>query len=236
MIGYVGKSFILNASSGTTTVLPMPSAAAAGHKLYALIGSVGANAGAVTDPAGWTRVKETLSGSSLRGILYSRTAQAGDGAATFTWTWPSGGRNFGYCVAYSGVDTAVADLADAAVSTDPGTGPWPTPALSLADGDWLLTAGIGRENPGTSTVKNWTSSDGADVERFDNATAAEPSINITSGLFDSGRALGAGSAARSLSQGASVSQSQVWAVRIPALAEPAPTGGNPWTAWGVPLR
>lgn len=236
-IAYVGKAFVLNSTAGTSCPVPMPSGAAAGHKLYVLIGSVGANSGSVTAPSGWTKVLELLTGTSLRGALYSRTAIAGDGGSTFTWTFPSSGRNFGYSLAYSGVDVAASELADAVGTTDAGTGPWATPSLSLAAGDWLLTAGVGRENPGTSAAKNWTSSDSSDLERFDNTTDSAPSINVSAGLFDSNRALTAGTHSRSLSEtGASLSQSQVWAVRIPMLATVAPSGGNPWDYIGMPIR
>lgn len=235
-IAYVGKAFVLNSTSGLNAAVPMPSAAAAGHKLYCLVGSVGANAGTVTDPAGWAKVLELTTGSSLRGGLYSRTAVAGDGAATFTWTFPSAGRNFGYAVAYSGADTAASDLVNAVGSIDSGTGPWTSPSLAVADGDWLITAGIGRENPGTSAAKNWTCSDSSDVERFDNTTDSAPSINISASLFDSGRALTGGTVSRALTEtGAALSQSQVWAIRVPALVTQT-TGGNPWTAMGIPIR
>lgn len=235
-IAYVGKAFVLAANSGTAIAVPMPSAAAAGHKLYVLLGSVASNATDITPPsgAGFSQVKNLITGSNLRGQLYTKNAVAGDGGATFTFTSGNSGRYFGYSVAYSGVDLAASDLADATGSTDGG--PWSTPSLSVVDGDWLLTAGIGRENPGSATAKNWTTSDGSDTERFDNTTAAEPSINITAALFDSNRPLTAGSASRTLSQSAAMSQSQVWAVRIPALADAAPSGGNPWTGWGVPIR
>ena len=239
-IAYVGKAFVLNSTAGTgpaACAVPMPSGAAAGHKLYVLIGSVGANSGSVTVPSGWTPIKELATGTSLRGALYSRTAIAGDGGATFTWTFPSSGRNFGYAVAYSGVDVAASELADAVGTTTAGSGPWATPSLSLGDGDWLLTAGVGRENPGTSAVKNWTSSDTSDLERFDNTTDSAPSINVSASLFDSNRALTAGTHSRSLTEsGASLSQSQVWSVRIPMLATVAPSGGNPWDYVGMPMR
>jgi hypothetical protein len=236
-IQYVGKAFVLAAASGTAIATPMPSGAAAGHKLYVLVGSVATNATDITPPAGagFTLVKNLTTGSNLRGQLYTKNAVSGDAGTTYTFTSGNSGRYFGYSVAYSGVDLAASDLCDAVGFTDTAS-PWATPSLNLADGDWLLTAGLGRESPGTATVKNWTTSDTSDSERFDNATAAEPSVNITAALFDSGRPLSAGSASRSLSVGATLGQSQVWAVRVPALADPGGSGGNPWTGWGVPIR
>lgn len=237
-IGYVGKAFILAASSGTSIVVPMPSGAAAGHKLYVLVASIASTATAMTAPAGagFTLVKELTTGSNLRSQLYSKNAVAGDGGASYTWATGNSGRYVGYSVAYSGVDLAASDLADAAGDTALGSGPWTTPAIALNDGDWLLSAAIGRESPGTATGKNWTTSDVSDTERFDNTTAAEPSININAALYDSARDLVGGTTSRQLAQAAAVSTSQVWAVRIPALAAAAPSGGNPWSAMGVPIR
>lgn len=236
-IAYVGKAFVLNSTSGVTTAVPMPSATVAGNKLYCLVGSVGATAGSLTAPAGWTPVMELLTGTNLRGSLFSRTAVAGDGSATFTWTFPASGRNFGYSLAYSGVDTAAADLADSVANSAPGAGPWAAPSLSVADGDWLITAGIARENPGTSTGKNWTDSDTSDVERFDNTTDSAPSINISAALFDSNRALTAGASARTLTEATAVLERlQIWSIRVPALVTAPPASGNPWTSMGIPMR
>lgn len=235
-IAYVGKAFFFSSASGTSCPVPMPSTGAAGHKLYCLLGSIGASSGTVSAPAGWTLVKDLVTGSNLRAQLYARSAVSGDAGATFTWAFPASGRMFGYSLAYSGVDLAASELVDAVGSTTAGSGPWATPTLALGANDWLLTAGLGRENPGTATAKNWTNSDASDVERFDLASAAEPSINNTAALYDSNRALGAGSYSRNLASGASLSSSQVWAVRIPALADAAPASTNPWTVMGMPLR
>lgn len=235
-IAYVGKAFVLNASSGTSIAVPMPSATAAGNKLYVFVGSVASTATGITGPAGFTLARDQIAGSNLRVQLYTRTAVGGDGGTTFTWTSGNSGRNFGYALAYSGVDVDASDLADANISTTDGSGPWATPNLAVADGDWLISLGVGRENPGTSTGKNWTNSDGADVERFDNTTASAPSINISAALWDSGRALTAGTASRSLSESAATfTQSQVWSVRVP-VSTGSSGGGNPWSCWGIPMR
>lgn len=234
-IGYVGKAFVLSAASGTSIAVPMPSGVVAGNKLYVLIGSVASTATAMTAPAGggFNLVKEVTTGTNLRVQLYSKTAVSTDAGATFTWTTGNSGRFFGYSVAYSGVDVAAPELADAVDSTTAGTGPWTTPALSLSDGDWLLTAAVGRENPGTASAKDWSTSDSSDVERFDNATATSgTSIMISAALLDSNRALVAGTASRAFTVTASLSSSQVWAVRIPAPVVVSPTGGNPWSEVG----
>jgi hypothetical protein len=237
-IGYVGKAFAMNAVAVETAAVPMPSTVAAGHKLYALVGSIGAASGTVTPPSGWTRVLDEITGTSLRTILYAKTAVAADAGATHTWKFPNTGRTFGYAVAYSGVDTAAANLAQANSFTDTGNGPWATPALALGAGDWLLTAGVGRQNPGTSGTHDWTTTTVADVARFDLYTDVAPSIILSAALWDTGAPVAAGSAARTLNSNVNYSQAVVWSARVPALADTGGSagGGNPWSHMGIPLR
>jgi hypothetical protein len=236
MIGYVGKAFVINNTSGLTAAVPMPSTAAAGDKLYVITGSIGSNAGEVTVPAGWSKAFELSTGGSLRALLCTKTAAPGDAGTTVTWTYPSSGRTFGLSVAYSGVDVDASDLVSATGVNELESGPWPTPSLSLSAGDWLLTAAVGRENPGTATAKSWANADTSDVERFDVSSTAEPSINISAALWDSNRALAAGTAARTITASLPFTNSQVWAARIPAPVGAAPGGGNPWTVLGFPMR
>ena len=235
-IGYVGKGSVVNTVSGTAVNVPMPSGLAAGHRIYVLIGSIGSNSGTVTDPAGWTKIGEEVTGSNLRTALYAKTAVAADVGSTVTWTFPSAGRTFGYSLAYSGVDLAASDLAQANSTTTAGTGPWSTASLALNSGDWLLTSAVGRQNPGTSGTHDWTNATAADVERHDLYADVGTSITIAAAQWDSGAGVAAGSHSRSISSNVSYSQIATWALRIPALADAAPTGGNPWSSMGMPLR
>lgn len=236
-IGYVGKAFVLNTVAGVNCAVPMPSVLAAGNKLYCLVGSIGSNAGAMTVPAGWTTVREQVTGTNLRVGLYSKTAVSGDAGATYTWVFPASGKNFGYSVAYSGVDPAVSELVDVSSTTDAGQGPWNVPAVSVGNGDWLITAAVGRQNPGTAVEKTWTTSDPADTARYSLGTVETPSINIAAGLWDSARALSAGPQARSLGVSAAMSQSQVWSVRLATtvVGGTPGAGDDPWTFMGMPM-
>jgi hypothetical protein len=102
----------------------------------------------------------------------------------------------------------------------------------------LLSFGAGRQNPGTDAAKTWTSSDGADAERFDLYTAVTGTTpKYTAAAYDSGRPLPAGSAQRTLTCVPTVSQMSVWGVRLAApVVVDAPTAANPWSFAGVPQR
>lgn len=237
-IGYVGKAFVMNTVAGTTAQVPMPSTVADGHKLYVVVGSIGSTTGTMSGPAGWTKVAEDTAGSSLRAAIYVKNAVNADAGATYTWTFPNAGRTFGYAAAYSGVDLSAANLAQTAVSTTEGPGPWATPSLALGTGDWYLYAGVGRENPGSTGTHDWTSSGSSDTERYDLfSNVGTTSIAIAAALWDTGAPVTAGSQARSVSSNVAYSQTVMLAARIPAAADTGSSaGGNPWTQTGLAQR
>lgn len=238
-VGYVGKAFVMNTVAGTACAVPMPSTVAAGQKLYVLVGSIGSASGTITAPStAWAKVLDETTGTSLRTVLYAKTAVLADAGATYTWTFPNSGRNFGYSQAYSGVDTAAANLAQAVSITDEGNGPWTTPALALADGDWLMTAAVGRQSPGVAGARDWTMT-AADVARFDLYTDVAPSILLSAALWDTGAPVSSGSVNRTINSNVNYTQTALWSMRIPMLAD-ASSGGssenNPWSHMGIPQR
>lgn len=236
-IAYLGKTFAFNATSGTTTSIPMPAATTAGSRLLAVVGSIG-NTPTLTDPAGgtWSKVAEYAPGTTLKSAVFVRDATGGDNAATYTWTWSASGKNFGYALAYSGVDLTAPTLAQS-VWTQDDDGPTDSPALALADGDWLVTAVVARENPGTSTAKTWSSDDTSDVKRYDlYTTVTLPTIQLSAALWDSGRPLAAGSADRAVQASVLMQQFHTWSIRLAAPAAAPPPAGNPWTSFGQPIR
>ncbi len=236
-IEYVGKAFVMNTVSGTAMQVPMPSTAAAGDRIFVVTGSIGSTSGSLPTPSGWAKIAEEVAGTALRGSLFVKTAVGGDSSATYTWNFPNAGRNFGYAVAYRGVDVAAANLAQAASFTDDDNGPWSSPSLALNAGDWLLTAVVARQNPGTSGTHNWTTDAGTDVERYDLFTDVGTNISISGGLWDSGAPLAAGSYSRAISSNVNYSQEILLAARIPvAVDSGGSSGGNPWTHMGLPLR
>ncbi len=233
-IAFVNANSVLNSSSGQTTAVPMPAGIAAGNLLLVMIASVGASPTA-TAPSGWSLVSSFSPGSTLTSWLYRKVATAGDIGATPSWSWSSQGRNLGVSMAYSGVDTAASINAAAVQNTD-GTGAAAAPALGAAAGDWLVTVGLGRENPGTATAKNWTSTTGTDVERIDVATAgAATDVKVSAAWFDSNGGVAGGSTARSLSSTPEMTQRQIWSILLP-LPAGEQSGGNPWSHLGRPLR
>lgn len=233
-IAFVGANSVLNSTSGQSTALPMPAGIAAGHLLFALVASVGASPTA-TPPAGWSLVASFSPGSTLTSWLYRKVATAGDVGATATWTWSSQGRNLGLSTAYSGVDTAATSNAAQAHSTD-GNLAVAAPSLGANAGDWLVTIGVGRENPGTATTKNWTVNVGTDAERLDVATGgAATDVKVSAAWFDSDGGVASGSTARNVSSTPDMGQRHVWSLLLP-LPAGEQVGGNPWSHLGRPLR
>jgi hypothetical protein len=237
-IGFVNKAFVFNSVSGTSTVVPVPEGAAAGHRLFAFVGSIGSSP-VLTPPAGstWLPLGEHGPTSTLKTAVFYRDVTAAAEPASYTWGWSASGRNWGYCLAYSGVDLAVAPTVDKADFTDtPAATPRQAPALGLSAGDWLLTLVGGRENPGTDTAKQWTNSDTADAERLNfYSSNTGTGAKSTAAWWDSGRKLGAGSEQRTITPSVAMGQMHLWAVRLAAQAAPvAPGEGTTWSRMGFP--
>jgi hypothetical protein len=222
-IAYVGKASVLNATSGTSTVVPVPAGVAQGHRLVAYVGSIGSSP-TITDPAGWQKIAEYAPGSTLKTAVYYRDVPAGAEPASYTWGWSASGRNFGQIVAYSGCDLTAAPVATPAlVENVAAAGSVAAPSTSLVGGDWLLTLIAGRENPGTDTAKNWTKGDALDVERHDEySTNTGTGAKLTAAFYDSNRALTTGNASRSVSTNVAMPQAHVWSVRLVSQVTSSP--------------
>lgn len=233
-IDYRTGSSYASSSSGTATTIPTPIGMFTSDRMIALVGTIGANP-AVSAPTGWSLLG-ALSHSSgvLRVAAYWRDPQASE-PGSYTWTWASSGRNCGAILAYSGVDLAVDPVADFVEGDNSDDGPFATPAQTLAAGDWLISAALSRENPGTATSITWTDSDGADAKRFDlTASNTGTGAQLGAGIFDSDRALAAAAHSRNLTANKTMAQTTALSIRMSPLAEPpAATGG--W-AFGLPIR
>lgn len=235
-IAYVAKNKIVNDSATSSTVVPMPTGIAAGQLLIVFIASVASNPDVAT-PSGWTRIAQYGPASTLKSVAYRRVATGGDAGASYTWNWTSSGRNLGFSVAYSGVDTAAAIGFDYYATRDAPNGPLPSPPMAMSNGDWLVTAGFGRENPGSDTVKNWSINDPDGDQRHDEYTPnLGTGIKTTGCYFDTARPLAAGSASRILTVTPAMQQTHVWSLRIPAPAGSEAPAGNPWSHMGQPIR
>ncbi len=233
-IAYVGSNSVLNSTSGSSTAVPMPSGLAVDNMIYVMLADVG-NSPVPTAPSGWTLVSSFSPGTTLTSYLYRKVAVSGDIGSTPTWTWSSGGRNLGVSLAYSGVDATVPTNANQVWTHDVANAPIVAPSLAANAGDWLVTVGVGRENPGTATTKDWSIETATDSQRVDIATGgAATDVKVSLGWFDSNGPVAAGSTSRIMDVTPVQQQSHVWSILLSAPA--GASGGNPWTHLGLPQR
>lgn len=234
-IAFVGSNSVLNSTSGSSTAVPMPSGLAVDNMIYVMLADIG-NSPVPTAPTGWTMVASYTPGTTLTTYLYRKVAVSADIGATYTWTWSSGGRNLGFSAAYSGVDPAVTTNAAQVWTHDVANAPIVAPSLAANTGDWLVTVGIGRENPGTATTKVWSSETATDSVRANIATGgAATDIKVSLGWIDSNAPLIGGPTARTVDITPVQQQSHVWSILLNQPAS-ASTGGNPWSHMGLPQR
>jgi hypothetical protein len=232
-IGFVGANSVSNSTSTLTTVVSPPTGYSAGDLLLALVVSVASSPVSTPPNADWKLVASFQPGTTLTSYLYRKIAVAGEPAGT--WAWTSSGRNVGLVMAYSGVGADVAITTDQVWTHDVPAGPIAAPALGANPGGWLITAAVGRENPGTATAKDWAIATATDVQRLDVATAgAAADIKVSGAWFDSNAAVVADSTARSVTVTPVLQQSHVWSILLTAPTAPEDVlGGNPWTSFGI---
>lgn len=229
-IGFRDSTSVSADSSGTTTVVPLPSGATTGDRMIAFVGSIGA-APTITPPAGWTLLAEQATTTVMRTAAYYRDPGGSEGS-TYTWTWSSSGRTIGMISCFTGVDLTIAPVESINEITSAGAGPHSTTALTLNQDDWLVYGALSRESPGTATAITWTTSDGSDVEREEETAANTGTSNQMGGVsYDSNRNLAAGSTTRSVTANKSMEKTHVWAVRI----RPIVVASGGWT-FGLPVR
>lgn len=206
-IGYVNKTSTVNSSgSSTSTVVATPAGISVGHRLVAVVGCIGTGNN-VVDPTGstWVKLGEYAPETNFKTAVYYRNV-TGTEAASYTWGWTVGGRNFGYIVAYSGCDLDKAPAATPAAGTPDDDGPHASATVTVEDQGWLVTAVAARQSPGVNGPVTWTSSDGLDAKRHDQtATNTGGGAQLTATLYDSNRALagtGSGGGVSGLPDGA----------------------------------
>lgn len=238
-ISYIGSNSVLNSSSGSSTAVPMPSGLTTGNVtnsvIFVMLADIG-NSPVPTAPTGWTLVGSYSPGTTLTTYLYRKAAASADVGATYTWTWSSGGRNLGVSMAYNDVDLTGSTNASQVWTHDVANAPIVAPSVSANTGDWLVTVGVGRENPGTATTKDWSCETTGDAQRVDIATAGlATDVKVSLGWFDSAGPLAAGSTARTLDVTPVQQASHVWSILLSVPAGES-VGGNPWTHLGLPQR
>lgn len=136
----------------------------------------------------WTLLGQQDSGSSLRQWAYYKFASGV--VAGETWSLGSATKCTGEILAYTGHDPTAAP-------TWLGTTGSACPSIAVAANGWLINAGAGRHT-NTGAATSWTINDGSAAELLDFGSNVAASNDIASCVYDSNRALTAGSYARTL--------------------------------------
>lgn len=236
-IAYRNGSGVNTGVVSTSTVIPVPSGVVNGDRMYALVASI-ASTPTLTGPAGWTLFDEHMIGANTKSAVYYRNVTASPEPVNYTWTWSAAGRTIGLIVAYSGVDTAAPQIGGVVSASSSAS---PLPLYSWASSDiysWAMFLAVGREEPGTDLTKDWSTSELADVERFDTFSPnTGVGTDITAAWFDTGQPVPPGPIVRHLSTpNMDLSPIHGWALHLAGRPPVVGMGGNPMTALGIPIR
>lgn len=231
-IGFVQAGTKLNATTSPNLEVPAPAGVTDGDYLLALMGWIGTTV-TVTDPAGFPAVSTLLGAQTDGSNITSRTYRkvAGSEGPTYQWGLSSGRKAVGWVGAYRGVHpvTPLADWASAA-SLD-GTA-HTAPAVDVPEGGWLVTMVVSRHaNTGAPTTWSVT---GGDAKRWEAASNAAGSQDITVAVFDSGTPLPSGTYSRTVTASQAQTEITVWSVVL-APADVAPPAASTDLIPGVPL-
>jgi hypothetical protein len=214
---------VFNDSASTGIIVPVPAGTQDGDQLIAVIGAILQTT--ITPPAGWTLIQAQDAGANLRVWSYRRLASGEP--ANYTWTLASSTKNHGIMLGYTGVDSTSPVTATSGTSSS-GTS-HASPAVTVPNEGWLITH-VAARHVTTGAATTWTTSDGSDAERADHGSTAG-SQDISGAVYDSARALSAGSASRTLTS--SQSESLI-ALQSIALTPAVLSTVVPWIV-GVPL-
>ena len=146
-------AFVAGASAtgnATSEAVKVPAAVSAGNALVLV--ATGAGSGALTGPAGWTKV-DTASASSINSNVWKRVATATDAGTTVTVNFPAIEKGTVQLLAYSGTSTSnpVVAFGKSAVAQTASSYASPTASVPTA-GDVVLTYWGCK----SSTVTKWT--------------------------------------------------------------------------------
>lgn len=221
-----------DASSGTIDV-PKPATLADGAFMVAFLGSIVQTT--ITPPAGWTLEQTQDAGANTRAWTYSRQVSSTPGSAaaepaTYTWTLGVNTKNHGVILAHSGVDSATPISAKAGGTSAAGTS-HASPSVAVTENGWLLTHAAARHAT-TGVATTWTTSDGLDAERADHGSTAGAQ-DISGAVYDSNRALAAGSYSRTLTSSQTESQIALQSIAL-QVASTSPTGAPTGAPTGTP--
>lgn len=193
-----------------------------GDTMIAILGAI--VQATITPPPGWTLRTTQDSGSALRMWLYTKLA-SGEEPGT-QWTLSSATKCWLWTGAYSGADyTSIAYNSTSALIT---------PTLAVPANGWLITAGAGRHSA-VGSPSSWSTSDGLDAELLDFGSAAGSGQDIAGAVYDSNRALSAGSYARTLTSTntETTAASIAVALGVASGSTPPPLPSGSGARWGI---
>jgi hypothetical protein len=216
-----------HATAATAITLALPAGTVTGDRLVAVMAAIVQQT--ITPPAGWTLLGTQLAGANTQLWAYYRDP-AGD-AGPYVWSLPSSTKCWGWMGSYTGCDLTAAP-GWASASNAAGTSQ-ATPSLAVPASGWLLT-GAGARHAFTGAATSWTTSDGLDSERLDFGSSSASGSDISGAVYDSNRALTAGSYTRTLTASQSEGQVAAWAIALASTTPPPPpvTGR---AGWGIPI-
>lgn len=155
-ISFVAATGANNGTGSTSLSITKPTGVAQGDVMLAAVTATGT--GTVTAPAGWTVVKNTTQGTTLRQAVYYKVAGASEGAS-YSWGLGTSRSTSGGIIDYRGANqTAPVDASATATATS-GNPVAPSVTTSAA-GDQVVAA----ISLGTATT---VTEDAATTERYD---------------------------------------------------------------------
>jgi hypothetical protein len=185
----------------------------------------------VTDPtaapSGFTLLGSQAGGANSKSWVYYKTASGESG--TYAWSLASQVKSGAWVGAYSGVDTTVAPVF---ASSNPGSAAaLACPGVTVGNSGWLISAACCRHSS-IATASTWTDSDASDSERLDFGSGTSGS-DIAMSVYDSNRALTAGSYARTLTSTNTEGQIGMWSIALAAAGAPVTPSVALPGRWGV---
>lgn len=195
-----------------------------GDVMVAVISSIVQSS--MTAPSGWTLLTTVDQGSSLRTWAYARVASSEPTGNT--WSLGSSAKGFAWVGAYSGA--SIVSTPGWTVSTPGGTTSHTSAAITVPASGWLITAGCFRRTA-TGSGSTYTINDGSAAERMDFSSNAGSGNDTGGAIYDSNRALTAGSYTRIITSSQAESLDVVYSFVLTPDVLPPLTGSG--ARWGV---
>ncbi len=249
-IGFVAASSANNGAGSTSLSITKPAGVAQGDVMLATITATGN--GAVTAPSGWTVVKNTTQGTTLRQAVYYKVAGAGEGAS-YSWGLGTSRSTSGGIVDYSGVNQTAPIDATATATATSGNAVAPSVTTSAASDQVVASVSFATATtvaPDATTTEKYDASSASttgEAADFIQATAgtttaktAEPTasgsawIAATVGLRDASQAILSVSTTATPSFSANLnSGDQTKTYTVPLTLNDTRTGASAGLGWNT---